>query len=544
MHGTWFSPAGRARQVRVKGGSGPLYEAFMGINQNRDTSDLKNRPGDLAYAYAAAVWAYSCIKLRADTVAGVPLELVDGDGEPMPDHPLQKMIDDVNPYTMNRGDLLRATESAYNIWGVGYWLMQRAWSVGAGAVVQSTPRWLQWLNPQTVEVKGGGPAGIESFEQRIGADTREFSPRDVVYFRNFHPSNDIGGLSPLSVALSEINADLNATAFVSAFFANDARPGGLLTTDQRMMDPDVERTRTWWQKLFGGAKNKWKVGIVGGGLQWQEIGYPIKDLVLRELREEDRRAIAAVFRVPPTLAGAWESANYATAREETARFYEGTIVPQLDYYAEVMNWSIVTQYPDLVEMGAELRWDLSSVSALQENTSEVAQRAVTLYSGDLVTRNEAREMIGLDTTPDGDQYKSEVGMAQAREIAGAQPAPQDNPRDNPQDNDPAVKAALDELGKAERFYSRRGMSPGRPFRWEHVPGSVVKALKRGLAAAETDAARRDVFEAARVKIRMEPTAVLPLPEVTEADIEAAERHWRAFFGEDGFADILDATLEA
>lgn len=512
MRALWYSPAGHAEEIRLKAGSGPLYDAFMGIRGHRETTDLKNRPEDLAYAYALAVWVYRCIKIRADAVAGVPLELVDGEGQSLPDHPLAAMLRDVNPHTMNRGDLLRATESAYNIWGAAYWLLQRRLRFAPEAgFAPAEPRWIQWLNPQTIEVKGG-PAGIAAFEQRIGTEHRTFAPQDVVYFRNFDPFNDVGGLSPLSVALQEVNADLNAVRFVAAFFANDARPGGLLTTDQKMLDTDVERTRNWWQRLFQGTRNKWKVGIVGGGLTWQEIGYPVKDLALAELRQADRMAICAAFGVPAGMAGAMEQVNYATAREQKASLYEDTIIPQLDYYAEVLNFSLVTQYPDLVERRARLRWKLDTIEAIQENTNEAANRVVTLWDADLMTRNEAREAVGLDPLAgvDGESFKSDLTARARAELARIwvtrQPPDDADLQTTLGEEAPALRAALDELDKAERWHLKR-RSPGRPFVWERVPADVATRIEQGMAVATTDDARREVFHAARSAVRSASAAM-------------------------------------
>src|SRR5574341_2333159 len=150
--GIWINPDGRTRPARIK--SGPLYEAFFDFRRT-DDDQLNGTPGDLARAYCSAVWAYRCVKLRADAVAGVPLILTDRAGARIETHPVLTLLRDVNPLTMNLGDLLRATEAAYNIWGVAYWLKVPA-GRGAGQTLGSAPtgrgyarriKWLTWLNP-------------------------------------------------------------------------------------------------------------------------------------------------------------------------------------------------------------------------------------------------------------------------------------------------------------------------------------------------------------------------------------------------------------
>jgi HK97 family phage portal protein len=470
LDGLWVGADGSTRPVRLKGG--PLFEAFHGLTGGRERN-LSGASGDLARAYTCAVWAYRCIKLRADAVAGVPLVLLDRSGAQIVEHPLLTLLRDANPFTMNLGDLLRATEAAYNIWGAAYWLKVR--QPGRRNAI----RWLVWLNPQTVEPLTDPVRGITGYRQTVGAQRREYAPEDVIVFRNFDPCDDLGGLSPLAVALSEVNAELNAARYVAAFFANDARPAGLLTTDQALPEADIERVRSWWQRLFLGAGNKWRTGIVGGGLKWQTISFPPSNLALAELRAEDRRSICAVFGVPPGMAGAWEATTYATAREQKASFYEDTILPQLEYLAETLNCSLLPHYPDLTARGARLAWDTDSIAALRETATDRARRLAMLYRAGVITRDEARAELGMPAQPQADI-----------------PAPDASAPDlPPQEKGEALKA---ELARWERFALRR-IRTGRalrPFESAVIPPALRDQIGAALASARTAEEVRRVFAAA------------------------------------------------
>jgi len=406
--GMWVGADGAMREARIKGG--PLFDEFHGITSRTDQRNLAASKADLARAYASAVWAYRCIKLRADAVAGIPLVLRDRRGAQIENHPVLDLLRDVNPTTMNLSDLLRATEAAYNIWGMAYWLKIRATGRGGNAGGRKRGssrrvRWLQWLNPQTVEMQVDSQRGVIGYKQTIGSTSTVFAPEDVIVFRNFNPLDDLGGLSPLSVALTEINAELNAGRYVTAFFSNDARPAGLLTTDQPMHEADLQRSLTWWQQLFQGTQNKWKTGIMGGGMRWQQIGYPPRDLALAELRGEDRRAICAAFGVPPGLAGAWDATTYATGMQQKASFYEDTVLPQIGYLAEVLNWSLLSDYPDLTAEGVTLGWDTDGIAALRESEGDKATRLIALLNAGVVGVAEVRAEMGMPAlypeTPEG-----------------------------------------------------------------------------------------------------------------------------------------------
>ncbi|MGF1506169.1 MAG: phage portal protein [Anaerolineae bacterium] len=466
----WIGPDGASRPVRLKGGWDLLPFRRSGLGHSRS---------DLARGYSAAVWAYRCIKLRADAVAGVPLLLLGSDGVPIEGHPLIRLLRDVNPRTMNLGDLVRATEAAYNIWGVSYWLVER---------MGTTPRAIYWLNPQTVEPVVDAQRGITAYRQMVGGRTRMLDPADVIAFRNFNPLDDLGGLSPLGVVLNEVNAEISAAEYVAAFFANDTRPAGLLTTDQPMVDSELERVQTWWQRLFGGPKNSWKTGIVGSGLRWQPVSQAHTDLALVELRAEDRRAICAAFGVPPGLAGAWESVTYATAREQKASFYEDTMLPQKEYLAEVLNWSLVARYPDLVARGARLAWDVDSITALRESATDRVNRLRSLFEAGSITRNEVRAELGLPLAPvDGYTYQLVE-----------------------EDSGMAVKSDwIEELNRWERFAVRR-VKEGRhlrPFRSDVLPDRLREGVQEALADVVSVEDVRGLFNAVRDFIDDHPDAL-------------------------------------
>lgn len=478
----WIHSDGSAQPAGIKGG--PLLDAFHGIAAGRSQeSGLSDSGADLGRAYALAVWAYRCIKLRADAVAGVPLVLLDRSGAQVSEGPLPELLKAPGGLHGSLADLLRATEAAYNIWGLAYWFKEKR--PGRRGIAA-----LHWLNPQSIQPLIDPVRGVLGYRQQVGGTQRDFAPEQVISFRNFHPLDDLGGLSPLAVALNEVNAELNAARFVAAFFANDARPAGLLSTDQPLGEGDIERTSTWWTRLFRGPANRWRTGIVGSGLRWTRISFPVHELALPELRGEDRRAICAAFGVPAGMAGAWEATTYATAREQKASFYEDTILPQLEYLAGVLNHSLLPHYPDLLAQGLRFGWDLDGIAALRENATDRAQRLALLYEAGLVRRNEVRGELGLSTLPHSeDGFIYELGRA-ARAVDTAQAALPPGGGfaaalpPSAAERDAAIRA---ELRQWERYAARRvhAGKAARPFRAQHIPADLYAQISARLDSATT-----------------------------------------------------------
>lgn len=283
----------------------PLTDWFMGIQHNE--TDFTASDDGLTKAYLASLWAYRCISLRGKKVSGIPLlvktsddQYVDRTGRPVDDMPSRRMNQHILQAFLGTGreKLRRLIEYDMCIWG--------------RAFIETTQRGLVRLNPTTMIIDKDTRNGIEGFRQNINGQTvAQWAPDELVYIYDFDPSDDLAGLSPLAFVLQHIGSEVNVDTFVSSFFANDATPTGLLTTEQPVTKEQVDEITGWWNKLFAGVSNKFKVGIAGSGLKFEQITSDIANLAIPELRLEVRREICAVFGVPMTIAGADEAANYS-----------------------------------------------------------------------------------------------------------------------------------------------------------------------------------------------------------------------------------------
>jgi len=347
----------------------------------------------LAYAYSASVWAYRAIQLRAKAIGGIAVQVVDANGEKLAGHPVQAFFGDTG------SALLEQIEVGLCVHGVAYLeKMENDFDQIAG---------LKWLNPLAVSpVKTGW--GIESFlyAPGYGGPQVKFMPDNIVYLQTVNPLDDLGGLSPLEVALNAVNVDRDTIRYAQSFFANGARLDGILTVPDAT-DDVIDAVESKWKRVFRGVKNAFRTLIVGGiDIKYTPITPPPKDVVLAEIKSEQRRDICAAFGVPPALAGAWESSNFATAQESRRSFYTETILPELDFIEDGLNRQLMAEhFPD-----AFIRFDLSAIEALQENEAERNTAISTAYQAGWLTVNEARERAGLPPIEGGDALRPPINQ--------------------------------------------------------------------------------------------------------------------------------------
>jgi HK97 family phage portal protein len=419
LSGDYFIKNGQI--IPIKGVSGigqtPL-DRFNGVPA-RDPAYFDNSPEGLAKAYEASVWSYRCTTARAYAIGGIPLlvktqddEYIDRSGNAVDERVSSIADQHILQVFLGAGNtkLLRNTSRDLDIWGRAFWIV--------------TKLGIERLNPMTIEIEAD-MYGIKQFRQVImGQVIATWEPDELIYFFDYDPLNDLNGLSLLALSLRSVGVEVNIQEFVKAFFENDATPGGLLTTDQKVQANDVEETRRWWQKLFRGVKKKHSVGIAGSGFKYQAITPPIVDLAIPVLREETRREICAAFGVPPTVALATDAANYATSKEQHIAFYTGTIIPQMDFIVDEINKQLVPLFGE----GIKVVPDYTEIDVLQEDKTMVAQRAQLEFTAGFLSMNDAREMVDLPPVDDqGNDYYfiQGFGLYKPEELGDAkmQPVP-------------------------------------------------------------------------------------------------------------------------
>jgi len=446
----------------------PMRDWFFGINLNADFADFPANDEGMTRAYLASLWAYRCIKLRSMRLGAIPLvvkthddEWVDREGKPTEErvrsftqqHILQKMVGQRAARTK------RQLESDLCIWGRG--------------ILEPTKQGLHRLNPKTIEVVKD-EHGVQEFRQFLnGSVVATWEPDELIYIYDYDPDDDLGGVPPMLWALRAAGVEVNVNEFVDAFFENDATPAGILTTDQPMQDPEIERAVKWWEKMFRGVRKKGTVGVVGNGLRFEAIGSNLGDLAITELRLEVRRDVTAAFGVPMTIAQADEAANYSTANEQYKAFYTETIIPELEMICEELNQQLVPHFGNHLT----IKPDVSGIKVLHDDAESVANRTSTAFGAGTMTLNETREAMELPpldhdyimipnigvirqddldavaratakaaTTTQGEQTWSADGITTSREMP-EEPEPQPDPSPNPASNGNKPKGPLPDKPK-------------------------------------------------------------------------------------------------
>ena len=95
------------------------------------------------------------------------------------------------------------------------------------------------------------------------------------------------GYSPIAMARNAVGMTLACEEYGSSFFANGARPGGVLKHPGVLKDPS--KLRESWQAVYGGTANTGKVVVLEEGVDYQQISIPPEEAHRRDGHGEQKQ---------------------------------------------------------------------------------------------------------------------------------------------------------------------------------------------------------------------------------------------------------------
>ena len=384
----------KARDKSENRTAGSAYTFYMG-----GSTSGKNVTERSAMQMTAV---YSCVRILAEAVAGLPLHLykytAEGGKEKAIDHPLYRLLHDEPNPEMSSFVFRETLMTHLLLWGNAYAQVIRN---GKNEVVALYP-----LMPNKMSVDRDENGHLYYTYYR-GSDeaikNKEFAvtlqPSDVLHIPGLG-FDGLVGYSPIAMAKNAIGMAIACEEYGAKFFANGATPGGVLEHPGAIKDP--QRVRESWQAAFGGSSNSNKVAVLEEGMKYTPISISPEQAQFLETRKFQINEIARIFRVPPHMVGDLEKSSFSNIEQQSLEFVKYTLDP----------WVI--------------RWEQSIMRALLSNTEKkdyfVKFNLEGLLRGDYQSRmngyaigrqngwmsaNDIRELENLDRIPaeeGGDLY--------------------------------------------------------------------------------------------------------------------------------------------
>ncbi|MDD2765845.1 MAG: phage portal protein [Opitutaceae bacterium] len=404
--------------------------------RGEEGSSSADRISGSAAAYALVPLIYRAVKLRADAISSVPVHVWKGEQEV------------AWPFDTDSTELIWQTEAALLLNGFALWLKKPN---------ARRPRDLQWVNPNTVGISYTPGRGLIFKQEGTTDNTSPWTEDQVVYFREFHPTDDVGaGVGAADVAIEDARLLRYLTRFAGRYFENGAMPVTLLGFEYAPSQEESERVEKWFQKMATGIRNAWKVLALRGKVTPTILTPPPKELEMKELNNQARHNVAMAFGIPQTMLE--DAANYATAGEHRMSFWQDTVRPRGRIYESAINSQLFKP------MGLRLQLDFEEMGIFQVDEAE---RSNALYN---------LTLAGYDPITASEVLGYQLNQVQVERILANRPVAEANVTEV---NDPDESgAAGEDLKRWERKAARRVKEGRRPN-----VSFESKAISAGLHAA-------------------------------------------------------------
>lgn len=342
-------------------------------------------------------WVYACVRARAQDVSRLELRLYKitnrktNEVREVMDHEVLSLLSKANPL-MTFGQLIEYTQAFKDLAGEAFWYLQRSTNSRLGTI---TAIWI--LRPDYIDVKLNTDGTIREYQYRPpGSSAIPIAPEDMIHHREFNPLNPYRGMSVVEAAAMTIDQDNHAERYNTKFFLNNAAPGVVLSTEQKLDERIIKRMREQWLAEYGGPNKAGKLAILEGGLEVNPFTMTQRDMEFLASQQFTRDKIMALFQVPKTVLGMTENVTVSNAFATDLIFAKRVVKPLMQRLVDVLNEFLLPLYDE------DLYFEFEDPTP--EDRATQVDSATKLFGIGALSINEIREQEGRESIDNGDQH--------------------------------------------------------------------------------------------------------------------------------------------
>jgi HK97 family phage portal protein len=290
---------------------------------------------------------YACVAAISETVGSLPLDVyrnTDDGREKAKTHPLYKLLHDApNNYQtamefreqMQRHVLLRGNAYAEIVWNPN------------GSVKALLP-----MHPDSVTVLRSSNGNLIYEHADKNGNQRRLLADEVLHLR-YHSDDGILGRSPIQVARDTIGLALAERTHGAKMFEHGTKLSGVIETAPGTTKDQAGQIRESWNAGQAGVMNHGKTAVLPQGATFKTVSMTLEDADWIEARKLSVIEVCRLFRVPPVIIQAMESANYSNSVELARQFVTMTLRRHLICWEQAINRACITNPVFFVEHNLE-----------------------------------------------------------------------------------------------------------------------------------------------------------------------------------------------
>ena len=227
----------------------------------------------------------------------------------------------------------------------------------------------------------------------------EYSPTEIIHIKENSFNSIYRGVPRLKPAWRTMQLLGSMRNFQDNFFKNGAVPGLVLKSPNTLSEKIKERMLAAWRVRYNPNTGGRRPLILDGGLEVSNLTQvSFKDLDFQPSIESNEKIILQALGIPPLLL---DSGNNANIRPNHRLYYLETILP----IVKKINYAFERFF------GFDLLEDVSNIPALQPELQDKASYYSTLVNGGIMTPNEARESMRMESIEGNDELRVPANIA-------------------------------------------------------------------------------------------------------------------------------------
>lgn len=342
-----------------------------------------------------SVWVNICVWLRAKNIQRTMFRI----------YKKEREIDNGPIYDLFSNPSLDFSTSASAFWfntsmwldleGEFFWWFGEKYSSGI-------PKELHVINPRSVTYEKFSQTWWYNQTLPNGQTQRiPLSPDEFIHVWEPNPWSPNRGVSPIAALAVELEQDIAVTKEHLHSVRNSAIPDGILKTEQRLTPDQAQELQDRYEREHGRNKKNKRIAVLGSNADFKPLNADL--LKFMELKSVNRVAIATKYGIPLKVLNIEDSRTALSGKDSNEQYkalWSQTLIPHLKFLASEVRAKFFSRF-GLLNLRGE--FDTTDIPELQIDEADLHTRLREDIKVNLITINEAREMLHRDPVPWGDQ---------------------------------------------------------------------------------------------------------------------------------------------
>ena len=276
--------------------------------------------------------------------------------------------------------------------------------IGYVGHIPSTTMRVRRLRDGYIQIIGNKVVYFRNFGAKnpnpITSDPR---PNEIIHFKAYSPLNTFYGVPDIMSAISSLHGDQLASQYNIDYFGNKAVPRYVVTLKGAKLSEEAEDKmfRFLQTSLKGSSHRTLYIPLPADSdtnkveFKMEPIENGVQEASFNEYRIRNRDDILVAHQVPLSKIGGGDSSAIAAALSQDRTFKEQVARPAQKNLEKVLN-KIIKEKTDALELKFN---ELTLTDEIAQ--SQIIERYV---KNQVITKNEARNQLGLPQHPEGDEF--------------------------------------------------------------------------------------------------------------------------------------------